>query len=300
MQSLYFKIARKPLYHYQCRDESGIPTQYRKDGSIVYNPLFIARHAQELHALNAKSGFIKATDWLVNHAKITDSTFAVCYTFDLEEYRQTAPWLSALSQAVIMNVMLDRYFIDQDSLYLDYAQKALYTLKPGVKYLTQDVGERGLWLLEYPSSDPPFVLNGMISILLELYDYAEKRQDDLALELFHRGYLAVLQKLPEFDYKGFSYYDLQGNPTGRLYHQKHIYQLAELNEIAPDEVLQFYHRRWSRMDLLPVPIQMMLSPKPKRILAFLLAWMLLTDLLVASRLWNYLRWHREKGHSADH
>ncbi len=292
LQVLYFRISNKPLHHYQCQDSRGIPIQYQKDGQAVYNPLFIARYAQESFAHADQDRFAQLCEWLVENAVITDSTFAVYYSFDIDCYDQKAPWLSALSQAVIANLFVDRYTLDQDSTYLSYSQRTLKTLQPGVVNLSIESGREGLWFLEYPSKDPPYVLNGMIATLFELQELYQKTGDYRALALFDMGHKAVLEQLPLYDNRGFSFYDLKGNKAGRLYHQKHIAQLATLNEIAPHETLQKYHRRWSKHDLIPVPIQLILNPKPRRILAFVLFWWILADLMAASSLWKYLRRHR--------
>jgi hypothetical protein len=292
LQVLYFRISNKPIHHFQCKDPSGIPIQYQKDGSVVHNPLFIARCAQESFALGHLDEFIQICEWLVDNASVTDSTFAVYYSFDLDFYGQKAPWLSALSQAVIANLFIDRFTVDQDSTYLSYSQKALKTLQPGVSNLSIESGSEGLWYAEYPSDDPPYVLNGMIATLFELHEIYLKTGDYRALALFEMGHKAVVEKLSLYDNKGFSYYDLKGNKAGRLYHQKHIAQLAALNEIAPHEKLEKYHQRWSRHDLIPIPIQLIMNPKPRRILAFVLFWWILADLIAAYYLWKYLRRHR--------
>lgn len=174
-----------------------------------------------------------------------------------------------------MNALAQRAGVDRNLDTYLLATKALRTLTPEAGTLSYELPDSSLWFMEYPAETPFYSLSGMISTLIELHKYHELTGDAVALQLFQRGYRGLLQKLPEFDYHGYSYYNLRGVKAGRVYHQRHIKRLALLNEINPDPVLQYYHDRWQKADRLPVIWQMLLNPRPKRILGFLIPWLAL-------------------------
>jgi len=282
-QKLYAALGFKPLYAIEKVDQKGIPIQICSGGTTRYNPLFIARFAQR----KIRSGdpqdrdaFIQASDWLIANATITDKTMYNYYTFGIPEYNIEPPWASALAQAVILNVLYQRYHITQDERFLSLARKVLNTLDPKLSNLADFTGANKIWFREYPTADPPFVLNGMLSVLFELHDYHQATQDSLALSLFNSGYETIIEKLPAFDKEGFSFYDLKGAVAGRLYHQKHIAQIKQLNAIKAHPILDHFQKRWSKADALPVALQMLINPKPMRILFFALAIFILSDLLL--------------------
>lgn len=285
LSTLYYWIGGRPLYHQQSFDEKGIPIQIRPDRQKVYNPLFIARAAQKLgknnEAVADHKKFIELTDWMLAHAEQDDETLVLYYQFDLPEYNLKAPWASALAQAVLMNVLWMRAEAEKDSLLYAKSRKVLNTLNPKLTNLALMNKEGGIWFEEYPSQPPSYVLNGMLSVLIELHEYSTVSGDSLASKLFDSGYTALLAKLPLFDRDGFSAYDLKSQAAGPLYHKKHVLQLKALNKIRSHPSLEYYQKRWRQHDLYPIPLQLILEPRIKRILAFLLAWFLLSDIIIA-------------------
>ncbi|HOH97690.1 MAG TPA: D-glucuronyl C5-epimerase family protein [Candidatus Cloacimonadota bacterium] len=273
------KLTGRPFNQVQVLDEKGIPVQIYRDGIKQYNPLFIAKEAQSEFAWRKleehNQRFILLTDWLLGNLEVTDSTTYAPYTFDYPKYRQSAPWHSALTQSVLMNALAQRAGVDRNLDTYKLASNALRTLTPEAGGLSYVLPDSALWFMEYPAETPFYSLSGMISTLIELHKYHELTSDDLALSLFDRGYKGLLMKLPEFDYHGYSFYNLKGVKAGRVYHQRHIKRLAMLNEIRPNPLLMKYHDRWQTADNRPVIWQMILNPRPKRILGFLIPWLAL-------------------------
>lgn len=290
-ESLSMRIFGRSIYCSTVFDEEGIPMLLCSKNETHYNPLFVARAAQEANLQRKLSGedadFIKLTDWLLDNVSETDSTALAIHDFAVPKYGQEAPWSSALTQSVAMLVLAERAAYQRDLDIYSLASRALYSLRPGAAGLSHAISDSSYWYMEYPADEPYYVLNGMLSVLLNLHKYHKLTNDPLALELYKKGLNAVRTKLPEFDYHGYSYYDLVGNKAGRAYHQYHIKSLNEILALENDPTLREYRDRWQRSDGHPVLWQMMLNPRPLRILAFSLAfltiWLICYLVLVSSQ-----------------
>ena len=109
-------------------DEDGIPLQETGKQEPHYDPLIVARAAQEADLKRRLSGneadFILLTNWLLAMVNETDSTCTIDYRYDLPKYAQKAPWQSALSQAVLMNVLVARAGMQRDLEIYSKAQSS--------------------------------------------------------------------------------------------------------------------------------------------------------------------------------
>ncbi len=277
VEDLSVRILGRSIHSSTILDEEGIPMQLYSNNEIHYNPLFVARAAQRANLQRKSTGdaedFVKLTDWLLANVAETDSTAVAVYDFAFPKYGQEAPWGSALAQSVVMLVLAERAACQRDLEILSTARRTLYSLRPGAAGLSLALSDSSYWYMEYPADEPYFVLNGMLSVLLNLHHYHELTHDPLALSLYEKGLNAVREKMPEFDYHGYSYYDLAGSKAGRKYHQYHVQILTEILKFENDPTLRTYRDRWQKSDGHPVLWQMALNPRPKRILAFSLSFL---------------------------
>ncbi len=276
-EELVQKVSGKPVNQVQKYDAQGVPYQLYRVHGPRYNPLFIAREAQSLSSKPdqiSKTQFRMLSDWLLAHSVTRDSMLVCYYSFDLPDQKLKAPWPSALSQAVMLNVFRNRAVMDRDPVWVHHTVDIFRSLYPdsGIK-VSSRIAPGQIWWWEYPGPKPDYVLNGMISVLFELWDYHLATGDTKAAELFEQGYQAVLQKLPEFDNHGYSRYRIGGEMAGRVYHQKHIEQLKRLNAIKSDPILIKYYKSWKLHDNLPLPWQFLFNPRFWRILGFMLTWL---------------------------
>jgi hypothetical protein len=270
------KLFGKPLSQIASFDESGIPMRSLGKKESHYDPLLVARAAHEANLHRQLSGgndadFLLLTDWLLAQINETDSTCFIDYRFDLPEYGQKAPWQSALSQAALMNVLAARAGMQRDLNIYSKAQRTLNTLSPKAAGLSFALSDSSYWYMQYPSPEPDYVLSGMINVLLELHRYYDQTNYPLAKTLYDNGMRALKQKLPEFDYHGYSYYDLKGHKASRGQHQAHIKLLSKVLEFGEDSQILQMRNRWQKADSYPVFWQMMMVPQPLRILAYVLA-----------------------------
>lgn len=273
-EKLVALLTGRPLNQTRKYDTAGIPIISYREHGLQYNPLFVAYQALRDYLRIAvprrKQSFLRLTDWLVQEAELGPETLWLPYHFDLPQNSLQAPWYSALAQAYACSAFARRYELSGEKHWLEYCKKALNTLQPGAG-LALEQPDGSLWFLEYPGGQQPYVLNGMLAILLELDATWRIAHLDLAKELFDRGYAALITKLPDFDHHGFSFYDLNGKIASRDYHQKHIAYLKRLDTIRSHPSLQHYAKRWQLHDLLPVGVQLFWNPRPKRVLAFILS-----------------------------
>jgi hypothetical protein len=273
----------RPFNQTQVLDSNGLPVQVYRDGSKQYNPLFIAVKAKQdfVHREEAASrkSFLNLSQWLLDNAVHRDSILLLPYNFDFPKFGMRAPWTSGLAQAVTMRVFAQRASIDANPVWKDAFHATLRSLLPGSQH-TITLPDSSLWFMEYPGTSAPYALSGMISTLLQIrYCYNLTREPVLS-ELFDRGYRAVIAKLPGFDRHGFSIYSLDGTLNGRNYHQRYYQRLLQLDAIRPHPSLRYYAKRWKNHDLLPVLIQLVYNPRPRRVAAVLGTLLLLWALLM--------------------
>lgn len=279
----------RPFSEISTLDEMGIPMQSSAQKEACYDPLLVARAAQtadlKRRLEDDDTDFMLLTDWLLAHLYETDSACYIDYTFDLPRYGQKAPWQSALSQAVLMNVLAARAGMQRDLKIYGQARCTLSSLSPDVADLSFAISDSSYWYMQYPADQPEYRLSGMMQVLIELQRYYVQTRDPLAKSLYDKGLHALRQKLPEFDFHGYSYSDLRGHKASRTEHQSHIQLLTKLLEFQEDDLLLGMRNRWQKADSYPVLWQMVLVPRPLRILIFalaLIALWLLSYLLLAS------------------
>lgn len=275
-EQILTKLRGRPINQAQIFDSSGVPVQVYGDQGKQYNPLFIAVQAKQDFKLigstsdpgsaSARKSFISLSQWLLDNAIQTDSTLILPYGFDFPKFKMKAPWTSGLAQAVAMTVFAQRASIDPDPAWKDAFHKTLHTLKPGSPH-TLTLPDSSLWFMEYPGDAAPYALSGMISTLLEIDRCYKLTHEPLLRDLFDRGYRAVIGKLPGFDRLGFSIYSLGGTVNGRNYHQRYYHRLLDLNALRPNPSLRYYATRWKNHDMLPVLIQLLYNPRPRRVAA---------------------------------
>lgn len=163
------------------------------------------------------------------------------YNFDYPTYELKAPWYSAMAQGLGIEVLIAAYKITDDDKYLHEARLAANALLVPIEengvaiYLNN--GDNGIWFEEYAKKtvEPPMVLNGHNFALIGI----EKLllYDETYIELYRKGIKALEYKLPCFDAKVWSRYDLVKLMANPSYQQIHINQLKYLGE---KKTMKFY------------------------------------------------------------
>jgi hypothetical protein len=108
----------------------------------------------------------------------------------------------------------------------------------------------GLFLEEYPTDPPSFVLNGGIFGLWGAYDVWRGLEDDGAGSLFAEGHETLCEHISRWDTGFWSRYDLYPHPVTNVasasYHTLHIDQLTALDALRPSAALHAAADRFTR------------------------------------------------------
>lgn len=192
--------------------------------------------------------FWNCIEWLDSNAADTGACVVWLYQSPVS-YEPVPPWASALAQANILRVLAIADKMSESDRYGVLIQRLLRSFDTtiedgGVMFFLGD--GRGKWFAEVASvrrSQPPFILNGHMEVLLRLYEYAEATGDEAIKRLFAEGTVALKGLLPQYDAGRWSYYDLEGN-WAYDYHYTHIDELRELYELTGEPLFAEYADRW--------------------------------------------------------
>jgi len=215
-------------------DRKGIPMKEYKWG-LEYNPLVVTYYASgEIYFDNGKfyyangylqkyketkkekyrQAYFRMLDWLEKNGELfLKDSIIWRIKFDFLPYVKSG-WYSGLTQGRIAKVFIDAYEFTREEKYLNLARKAingmLVSRSEGGVFYQDNRGD--IWIEEYPSPVPSFVLNGNMSAILNLIDYYNITKDPYLKELVTKLLDSLEKKLPLFDVpeKKISRYDLYG------------------------------------------------------------------------------------------
>ncbi|NOZ82906.1 MAG: hypothetical protein GXN98_03700, partial [Euryarchaeota archaeon] len=166
--------------------------------------------------------------------------------FPWHSYGLEAGWAGSLMQAGIIKTLLLAYLCTGNTTYLQYADRALRAFEVDVRSGGLRASRQGwVWYPEYASENPPYVLNGFITALLWLREYAVSTNSTVAERLYEQGLRSLVHFLPEYDTgRGWSYYDAQGHPASRKYHALHLQLMLQMYQATGNRIFLTYYRRW--------------------------------------------------------
>lgn len=258
----YYIDMRPAIIHYKndlykgTFDENGVPMTGNKEG-LYYFSIHIAQYGFMLHADWLESRTPETLIILKNclakleSLKIVKGDTCAWYT-DVynERYEIDSHWPSAMAQGEVISFYLRMYQILKEEELLKTAIQAYNFLK--IEY--QDGGVRRydkngyLWLEEYPSKEPSFVLNGFIYAILGLYDLYRITKALDVKEDIESCILTLRKNLNKFDVGYWSLYDMQKKELVRYYYQKnvHVPQLEILYLLTGEELFLKYKVRWEK------------------------------------------------------
>lgn len=149
--------------------------QLRSERGAKLNPILIA-----LNALVSYNEFIRersdtalirfhsACNFLEQYGVRDNQAIWFYYYFDYPKYKMISPWVSGLTQALILSVFLRKKEIDP--ALIEAVFNSLWVpLEHGGVLTNHPFGHP--WIAEYPSKTPPYVFNGQLSIIISLLEY---------------------------------------------------------------------------------------------------------------------------------
>lgn len=222
-----------------------IPKTRVDSGEELYFPIAIFQYAlgaYDLYLLNSDENMLKkavaCADWAIANQQENGGWI----TFSFES--PNSPY-SSMAQGEGISLLLRVYQETQNEKYLLGAKKAkdfmIIPIEAGgtTQYLGEDV-------LFFEFTDKPLVLNGWIFSLWGLWDYA-KYFDDIEVEKLLQKSLSTLEKkLPSFDMKYWSKYDIEKRITSPFYHRLHIAQLRVMYDLTGKEIYLQYANKWEK------------------------------------------------------
>ena len=235
-------------------DARGVPMVLGPQGPY-YSPVNIAQYGFMLHAdwLEGNSAetmaMLESCLAVLEELKTENGSHAVWWhDHYAESYGIAPPWASAMAQGELISLYLRLWqALDRPSL-LDTARKAYRFMQLPVEQSgVRRRDEHGnLWLEEFPSREPSFVLNGFIYALLGLVDLHRVTGDEEVKRDIDECISTLVSRLPDFDTGYWSNYDLQKRELVRYYYQKnvHVPQLAVLEQLTGNAVFGYYRQRW--------------------------------------------------------
>jgi hypothetical protein len=255
----FMTFAEKAAYNGP-HDAMGIPLlEYHGSIGLQYNPIAIAQWGlgnynlfQRTPAGDAKSKFLKASDWLCDRLEQNSQGIHVWnHHFDWE-YRQKlqAPWYSALAQGQAISLLVRAHAETGKSKYMQVASLAFRSFladvaSGGVSF--RDT-EDNLWFEEYVISPPTHILNGFIWAAWGVYDYFLATGSREAMALFGAAVKTLVTNLHRYDLGFWSRYELSGTflpmIASPFYHRLHVTQLRITNKITSEKIFADYADRW--------------------------------------------------------
>jgi heparosan-N-sulfate-glucuronate 5-epimerase len=158
-------------------------------------------------------------------------------------FRTGANWLSGMAQGQCMSLLIRIGLETGDHRFVESARGGLEPMRIS----TKEGGvlarlEDGIFLEEYPTDPPSFVLNGGIFGLWGAYDVWRAAGDDSAGELFAEAHETLSDHIARWDTGFWSRYDLYPHPVVNVasvsYHTLHIDQLDALTAVVPSASLE--------------------------------------------------------------
>jgi len=187
-------------------------------------------------------------------------------------------WTSAMAQGGVLSVYARAYALTGNDAYLHAGEAALnYMLTPieqggtasTLKDFAPHVPELAnqLFLEEYVAKPYPYTLNGYLSALIGLYDWAMVTGNATAENAFMEGCRSLQLVLPYFDFGGLTAYDLGYLTYGAApkfsahYHKVHVFLLHAIHSMVPQCGFNRTEKAWAAY---PQLYKLQRIPKPKK------------------------------------
>ena len=172
-------------------------------------------------------------------------------------FHTPSPWLSAMAQGQCASLLIRVGRERDDGSLVESARRALAPmLVPTSEGGVQARLNGGLFLEEYPTEPPSFVLNGGIFALWGVYDVWRVTGDETAERLWNEVGATLAEALPRWDAGFWSRYDLYPHPVTNVasafYHRLHINQLQALELILPNPAFRAVRSRFEAYAASPL------------------------------------------------
>jgi heparosan-N-sulfate-glucuronate 5-epimerase len=225
------------------------PTGIANYGLLRYNDLI--ENTNKLNSkVDSKVAIDKQVRWLIKNRIDTEDMSFWYYNFPVPDLGCEPPWKSAMSQGLILSLLLRVYHLTRKSEYSELAERVALSMKTptsegGFLYIDS---QGDYWYQEY-MGNYGYVLNGFIYAMWGVYDYYLYSNDEEYKMIFDRCIDTLRKNLEKYDWKigipKWSVYDLKDkNPVNLFYHKLHISLLRDLYAVTKEKFLLVYANRW--------------------------------------------------------
>lgn len=236
-------------------------TLLKPNYELIYTPVTIFQFGLGHYEIFKENGseysldmFFSAAKWAISNLKIYHHNFGVwLHNWDEPQYLLKPPWVSSMAQGLGLSLLLRAHHLTNDPIYIEYANFVINSFSSTIKefnflYLENAGAEiNQYWLEEYPSDNPPHVLNGNLFAIIGLIDYNSFNKNHEINNLIKGSILAIENNLHLYENIYYSRYSLSTfYNTTPTYHKIHIDQLKFLGNYLSSSKMIFVANYWQK------------------------------------------------------
>lgn len=251
-------------------DSEGIPMGKAPNGkksgidypTYMYNPVGIAEYGLLLYndlientnhlslKVDKRAAFNKQILWLIKNRTDKENMSLWYHNYPVTDHGCKPPWKSALSQGLILSLLVRAYYLTKREEISELAEKVANSMKTpafegGFLYINSN-GD--YWFQEY-MGNCGYVLNGFIFAMWGVYDYYLYSNDQVYKMIFDKCINTLRNNLKYYDWRmgiaKWTVYDLKDkNPVELVYQKMHVRLLKNLYMITGEKFLLDYANLW--------------------------------------------------------
>ena len=257
----YYQDFTPAMYHFENEtlgklDDQGIPYLIEKNRKY-YSVIAIIQYGLMKHDNFLKDNknqqnkidLLNCIKWLDDNSETLGDSI-VWRNEKNFQYNLEKGWISAMYQGQAISLYLRAYQLFNNEAYLRTAEKAFKSLyidvdDGGVQRIDQ---AGNLWLEEYPTTPPSYVLNGFIYGFLGILDLYRVSKNKEAKKMFDDCLKTVEENLSKYDKWYWSVYDQKKKQLVSFYYQKnvHIPLMKILFQLTKKSIFNHYAVKWEK------------------------------------------------------
>ena len=229
-------------------DENGIPMTNIGDQELVYFPIDIMNFGLayfDYYLLHDDKTCLEECIKISNWCCSVQSSNGAWDCFG--PVKSSIYTVSCLGQGLGASLLIRVYIATNNIFYLNQAKKALDFMLLPIDWGGTTVYENeNCYLEEYPQKNRRSVLNGWIFSIFGLWDYYQVTRDSKYYDIMLQTKTSLCNTLKQYDFKYWSYYDLEKMIASPHYQQIHYCLLEVMYEMFHDEAFDLYSKKWRK------------------------------------------------------